>query len=88
MRRDLATFREHARQMAVADHVPECPGTPERVAAHAKGVRGYRRLFGEDHPKATPVEPCPGCVSDSDRELWKRLADEVDTYEKADLPLR
>lgn len=34
------------------------------------------------HPwlKATPRPGCHGCVTDDDRALWARLADETDAY--------
>lgn len=77
---DLTTFAQHARAMSTAQHTVDCTGTPELVAARARDIRGYRAIFGEDHPKLAPIEPCPGCVTDPDRELWGRLADEVDAY--------
>jgi hypothetical protein len=77
---DLSAFRDHARQMSTAEHKPECKGTPERVVARAREISGYRRMFGEDHPKLTPLDRCPGCITPEDRALWTRLADEADAY--------
>lgn len=34
-----------------------------------------------------PDPACNGCVSDEDRALWQRLADEVDDYEGQQLAL-
>lgn len=76
---ELTTFRNHARRMAEAEHQDDCEGTPERVTRRARDRMGYRAIFGEDSPQP-PIEPCPGCVSDGDRALWARLADEVDAY--------
>lgn len=77
---DLSSFRDHARAMSTAEHKPECTGTPERIASRERDRRGYRAIFREEHPKLPPLEPCLGCVTDTDRALWLRLADEVDAY--------
>lgn len=77
---ELGAFGTHARVMATADHKPECAGTPERIADRARRRVGYLRLFREAPPEVQPIDPCPGCVSDADRALWARLADEVDAY--------
>jgi ribosomal protein L37AE/L43A len=65
MSSDLAAFRDHARRMSTATHTPECP------------VNGRAQLsrFSEDG-----LWVCTGCVTDADRALWTRLADEVDAY--------
>jgi len=77
---ELTTFRDHARAMSEAEHRKDCEGTPDRVATRARDISSYRRMFGELHPKLMPIERCPGCVTDADRALWARLADEVDAH--------
>ena len=34
----------------------------------------------EECPGNPAAPPCTGCVTDADRALWTRLADEVDAY--------
>jgi hypothetical protein len=63
--RTMATAH-YARTMATAQHTPTCRGlAPSRW--------GWAR---EVHPDPK----CPGCVSDDDRALWARLADEATAY--------
>lgn len=64
---DLTTFRDHARKMSTADHRPDCSST----------VDGH---YGPREVKPSPDCPPPGCMTLVDRELWLRLADEVDSY--------
>jgi hypothetical protein len=64
---DLATFRDHAARMATAYHKPECRFTRLDPSHRCGGGCTHRRQ-------------CPGCVTDADRTLWQRLADEVDAY--------
>lgn len=63
---DLAAFAAHCRVMAGSDHKPTCVG-------HLPTRWGWAR-------EQRPDPRCPGCVTDADRELWTRLADEVDAY--------
>jgi len=63
---DLTTFRDHARAMAGAQHKPEC-------LTECLDWRGIRKF-------TLPRHGCPGCVTDADRELWTRLADEADAW--------
>lgn len=67
---DLTAFRDHARTMSRRTHRPDCPLW--------KKVGEFAHLCSDS---CTHPEPrCPGCVTNADRELWKRLADEVDAY--------
>lgn len=61
---DLTAFRDHARTMARAQHRPTC------------AIRDPAR------PWLKPMHDpdCAGCVTDDDRALWARLADETDSY--------
>lgn len=53
------------RRMATADHKPDCP------------TQAPRRLC---MPAPTMPPTCVGCNPPADRELFRRLADEVDAY--------
>lgn len=64
---ELERFRDHARRMATAEHVDHCR------AKTPLGRRGWWRW-------AHPDPACEGCVTDADRALWTRLADEIDAY--------
>lgn len=64
MSADLSQFRDHARAMSTAQHKPECLMQRARARWNLK----------------PPPPPCPGCVTDSDRALWRSLADEADAY--------
>ena len=67
---ELTTFRDHARIMSLRKHRPDC--------LLWKKVGHYAHLCSDE---CTHPEPrCPGCVTDADRALWARLADEVDAY--------
>lgn len=63
---DLTTFRDHCRAMQATDHKPECGALIEA-------------RWGQ-HQYVRPNPACPGCNSAADRELFARLADEVDAY--------
>jgi hypothetical protein len=69
---ELESFRAHCRALAVADHKPECK---------AKGADRW----GWEH-WTHPDPDCAGCDPQSDRELFARLADEVDSYLSTDDP--
>jgi hypothetical protein len=72
---DLSTLADHARKMSTARHKPECPPRhrrPQWVNDHDSD--GLFTGGHEDPP------PCPGCVTDADRALWTRIADEIDDY--------
>ena len=64
---DLTTFRDHCARMAKAEHVPEC------LIDCCLDWRGIR-------PFQIPSPHCTGCVTDADRALWQRPAQEVDDY--------
>lgn len=66
---DLSDFRDHARAMATAEHRLEC----SRRIRHA-------RSWGIRETVTHPDPDCPGCVTDADRALWARLADEAAAY--------
>jgi hypothetical protein len=63
---DLTAFRDHARVMSTATHKPEC--------------RAWLPLNYRGHGWKYPDPGCPGCVTQPDRVLWARLADEADAY--------
>jgi hypothetical protein len=63
---ELAAFGAHARAMSTVEHAPECLGENPTPGEWPRWV----------HPDSA----CPGCVTDADRALWARLADEVDAY--------
>lgn len=65
---DLTTFRDHCRAMSDAKHRPEC---------FTLAPQGNQWWFGKRIPIAYC---CEGCVTDADRALFARLADEVDGY--------
>ena len=72
----VESYRNHARAMAEAEHKPECERrVPDWL--HARDMHFY--FTGYDDPGPRP-EPCPGCITDDERELWRRLADEADEY--------
>ena len=62
---DLTNFRDHARAMSTAEHLPECGAWQD--------TRWSRRFVA-------PNPECAGCVNAADRKLWARLADEADAY--------
>jgi hypothetical protein len=45
-------------------------------AEHRPDCKGYAIGREDDGPRPR----CPGCVSDADRVLWRRLADETAAY--------
>lgn len=63
---DLTAFRNHARAMSTAEHKPECLIDCQDW----RGIRSFKM----------PRHGCPGCVTDAERALWARLADEADAY--------
>ena len=70
---ELSAFGAHARAMATATHKPGCVGQ--------YGVKEHRVWTEQGGIVQPAVEPwCHGCVTDADRALWTRLADEVDAY--------
>lgn len=72
---DLTAFRDHARRMAAARHTPDCA---RRLAKWEAAESAHRWLM--DKPDPGPRPECHGCITDADRALWVRLADETDAY--------
>jgi hypothetical protein len=64
---ELEAFGAHCREMATAQHRPDCKGWVE--------VNPYLNLR-----EVRPDPDCPGCVTALDRAIWQRLADEVSAY--------
>lgn len=73
MSSDLRHTRDHCRRMQAADHTSDCqaPRTFQGLAVHDL----YGRLV-IDHPDPA----CDGCISDTDRERWAQLADDIDRW--------
>jgi hypothetical protein len=63
---ELEAFGAHCREMATAQHRPDC--CTDTTGASGVRIRNY------------PNRRCPGCVSALDRAIWQRLADEVSAY--------
>jgi hypothetical protein len=72
---DLTLFRDHARRMADAQHTLDCEARREDWEL---ALRRHARWDNFPHPGPKPE--CWGCVTDADRALWIRLADEADAY--------
>lgn len=71
---DLERFRVYARTMATAEHTPTC------AERRAEWVLQTRLQAHFDVPDPGPRPECDGCVTDDDRALWARLADEATAY--------
>ena len=69
MSTDLEDFAAHARYMATARHRDDCPSQRPAPITHRS----------RDEITLT-FTLCRGCVTDTDRALWARLADEVDAW--------
>lgn len=84
--RQLETFREHCIAMACGAHSPECVEKQARL----KSRWGHFCLFREwpEHWGERPTGPpaaCPGdCVPKADRDLFHRMASEIDGYLTSD----
>lgn len=65
---ELETFRDYCRKMAAADHAETCGKSVQR-GTYSTWTQWVR-----------PAPDCDGCLSRADRELFTRLADEVDAY--------
>lgn len=88
----LDRFRDHCARMATAEHKPECPSLTARepywppggwVATDGKNEANGLSWLGRK-PKWEPPK-CDGCLTDADRDLFARLADEVDQYQQGEL---
>ena len=83
----LERYRDHCRRMAEAEHKPECPSLTAVEPYWPPG--GWVPTDGEDpmnglswigpKPKWEPPK-CDGCNPESDRALFRRLAEEADEY--------
>lgn len=71
---DLERAAAHARAMTTATHTPAC----EQRLADWRHDYAMHRMFGGLDPGPKPV--CDGCVSDTDREQWRRMADEAEAH--------
>lgn len=71
---DLERFRDHARRMATAEHKPECTSL---IPGEWRYPRNALSMAG---PTWWEPPACPGCITDAERVLWARLADETDAY--------
>lgn len=67
---ELERFRDHCREMAEAEHKPEC-----RVFVEVKPWPRWAPAHWQH-----PDPDCLGCNLSDDRDLFRRLADEVDAY--------
>lgn len=67
----LTQARDWARTMQVSDHRPDCQIEQTVYTA-------FPDLVGIEVVRPHPA--CPGCVTESDRRLWKQLGDEYDRY--------
>lgn len=92
---DLTRFRDHCREMATAEHKPECPSL---TAVEPYWPPGGWDLIDDEgdwcarsgkpstglgwlgpKPKWEPPT-CGGCLTDADRALFAQMAGEVDDY--------
>lgn len=62
----LRADADHFRKMSTAEHLPEC-------STSVQDRWGWMRLV-------RPDPACEGCVTDADRDLWTRLAAEIDEH--------
>ena len=70
--------------MVTAEHLDDCPhitARPPRSMIPRYDAEGYIEAMVLN-PEAWDWKPppCDGCISDADRALWQRLADEADAY--------
>lgn len=82
----VRAYAEHARRMATAEHTPECV-EKRRDALRKAGPKWDVNYDDAGDPVSLswlgtvpPPNPCPGCVTDAERDLWARLADEAEAY--------
>ena len=81
----LTTFRDHCRAMAKAEHRPECAHLrPEPFWQAWDLINGddgiATGMFWRGPKPAWEPAPCDCHLSDDERALFTRLADEVDAY--------
>jgi hypothetical protein len=68
---DLTDFRDHCRDMQDTNHKPGCS------AALTRHQWDYALRWGHADPGD---RDCPGCNPQADRDLFRRLADEIDQH--------
>lgn len=78
---DLTRFRDHCAAMATSDHRQDCI---DRQTAWRDRMQ-LRRWWDIPDPGPEPV--CDGCMTPTDRELFARLAAEVDDYRSPQVDL-
>lgn len=79
---DLTRFRDHCQSMATAEHAPDCPHITAREPywpMWTVAEDGGSMVWNGPKPPWSPP-PCGGCITDDDRALWTRLANEADAY--------
>lgn len=81
---DLTRFRDHARAMSTAEHKPECDHLTAKPPPRWLSLiddEGYIYAMALNPEALSWERPrCPGCITDTDRALWDRLANEADAY--------
>lgn len=95
----LERYRDHCRRMAEAEHKPECPSLTavepywppggwvpiDKDGNWDFGGNGMHGLgWLGPKPKWEPPK-CDGCNPESDRALFRRLAEEADEYAQGSL---
>ncbi len=78
---DLTVAAAHYRRMAAAEHKPECASLgpksrPVWDVNYDDGIPSSMRWVGVIIPRPG----CPGCNPQTDRDLFARLADEIDAH--------
>jgi hypothetical protein len=82
---ELEAFGAHCREMATAQHRPDCCQCGRSWCCGCIGHPsakpwGWALDQWEEHAEKCPgnpsAPPCPGCVTALDRAIWQRLADE------------
>lgn len=69
----LRTERDHYRRMATAHHKPDCVPV-KQPTRHRMASSTVSASTGGTQ------QPCPGCITDDERDLFARLADEIDRH--------
>ena len=78
---ELGAFRDHCRRMAEAEHRPECASLrPEPYwVAWALSPDGMTMYWRGPKPPWSPAA-CDCHLTDAERALFARLADEIDAH--------
>ena len=79
---DLSKFRDYAHVMAQGGHTDQCVADQAEAGRRWSYFRMFREWLPDWGPRpGGPPNPCGGgCASAADRDLWRRLAAEVDDY--------